>query len=72
MLGEAGFADRDLARIAALEGGSRGVAFASGLAAIESILKRLSAGDQDATGLLDQRQAVIDRISCVFILSLAP
>ncbi|MCA1791137.1 MAG: PLP-dependent aspartate aminotransferase family protein, partial [Thioalkalivibrio sp.] len=31
--------------IAALEGGSRGVAFASGLAAIESIVKRLSAGD---------------------------
>lgn len=31
--------------IAALEGGTRGVAFASGLAAIESILKRLSAGD---------------------------
>jgi cystathionine gamma-lyase len=31
--------------IAALEGGSRGVAFASGLAAIEAILKRLSAGD---------------------------
>lgn len=31
--------------IAALENGSRGVAFASGLAAIESIVKRLSAGD---------------------------
>ena len=31
--------------IAALEGGSRGVAFASGLAAIEAIVKRLSAGD---------------------------
>lgn len=31
--------------IAALESGTRGVAFASGLAAIESILKRLSAGD---------------------------
>lgn len=31
--------------IAALEGGTRGVAFASGLAAIESIVKRLSAGD---------------------------
>lgn len=31
--------------IAALEGGSRGLAFASGLAAIEAILKRLSAGD---------------------------
>ncbi|MEX2472630.1 MAG: PLP-dependent aspartate aminotransferase family protein [Gemmatimonadota bacterium] len=31
--------------IAALEGGTRGVAFASGLAAIEAILKRLSAGD---------------------------
>jgi cystathionine beta-lyase/cystathionine gamma-synthase len=33
------------ANIAALEGGSRGLAFASGLAAIEAILKRLSAGD---------------------------
>lgn len=31
--------------IAALEGGTRGVAFASGLAAIEAVLKRLSAGD---------------------------
>jgi cystathionine gamma-lyase len=31
--------------IAALENGARGVAFASGLAAIESIVKRLSAGD---------------------------
>ena len=31
--------------IAALENGSRGVAFASGLAAIEAIVKRLSAGD---------------------------
>jgi cystathionine gamma-lyase len=33
------------ANIAALEGGTRGVAFASGLAAIEAIVKRLSAGD---------------------------
>ena len=33
------------ASIAALESGTRGVAFASGLAAIEAILKRLSAGD---------------------------
>ncbi len=31
--------------IAALEGGARGVAFASGLATIEAIVKRLSAGD---------------------------
>lgn len=31
--------------IAALEGGTRGIAFASGLAAIEAVLKRLSAGD---------------------------
>lgn len=31
--------------IAALEGGTRGAAFASGLAAIEAVLKRLSAGD---------------------------
>jgi cystathionine beta-lyase/cystathionine gamma-synthase len=33
------------ASIAALEGGTHGVAFASGLAAIEAVLKRLSAGD---------------------------
>lgn len=33
------------ANIAALEGGSHGIAFASGLAAIEAIVKRLSAGD---------------------------
>ncbi len=33
------------ANIAALEGGRHGAAFASGLAAIEAILKRLSAGD---------------------------
>ena len=33
------------ASIAALESGTRGVAFASGLAAIEAIVKRLSAGD---------------------------
>jgi cystathionine gamma-lyase len=33
------------ASIAALEGGTHGVAFASGLAAIEAIVKRLSAGD---------------------------
>ena len=33
------------ANIAALENGSRGVAFSSGLAAIEAIVKRLSAGD---------------------------
>lgn len=33
------------ANIAALESGTRGVAFASGLAAIEAIVKRLSAGD---------------------------
>jgi cystathionine beta-lyase/cystathionine gamma-synthase len=33
------------ANIAALEGGARGVAFASGLATIEAIVKRLSAGD---------------------------
>jgi cystathionine beta-lyase/cystathionine gamma-synthase len=33
------------ASIAALEAGTRGVAFASGLAAIEAIVKRLSAGD---------------------------
>jgi len=31
--------------IAALEGGTRGVAFGSGLAAIEAVLKRLSTGD---------------------------
>ena len=33
------------ANIAALEGGTHGLAFASGLAAIEAVLKRLSAGD---------------------------
>ena len=33
------------ASIAALERGSHGIAFASGLAAIEAIVKRLSAGD---------------------------
>jgi cystathionine beta-lyase/cystathionine gamma-synthase len=33
------------ASIAALEGGAYGVAFASGIAAIESVVKRLSAGD---------------------------
>jgi cystathionine beta-lyase/cystathionine gamma-synthase len=33
------------ANLAALEGGSRAVAFASGLAAIEAIVKRLSSGD---------------------------
>ena len=33
------------ANFAALEGGAQGVAFASGLAAIEAIVKRLSAGD---------------------------
>ena len=33
------------ANIAALEGGSRGIAFSSGLSAIETIVKRLSAGD---------------------------
>jgi len=33
------------ANIAALEGGTRGIAFASGLAAIEAIVKRCSAGD---------------------------
>jgi len=33
------------ANIAALEGGRHGIAFASGLAAIEAIVKRLSAGD---------------------------
>src|SRR5688572_9878630 len=33
------------ASIAALEGGKHGLAFASGLAAIEAVLKRLSAGD---------------------------
>lgn len=33
------------ANIAALEGGTHGIAFASGLAAIEAIVKRLSAGD---------------------------
>ena len=33
------------ANIAALENGARGVAFSSGLAAIEAIVKRLSAGD---------------------------
>jgi cystathionine gamma-lyase len=33
------------ANFAALEGGTHGVAFASGLAAIEAIVKRLSAGD---------------------------
>jgi cystathionine beta-lyase/cystathionine gamma-synthase len=33
------------ANIAALEGGRHGIAFASGLAAIEAIIKRLSAGD---------------------------
>ncbi|MGE0159399.1 MAG: PLP-dependent aspartate aminotransferase family protein [Gemmatimonadales bacterium] len=33
------------ASIAALEGGSHGLAFASGLSAIETVLKRLSAGD---------------------------
>ena len=31
--------------VAALEGGKHGIAFASGLAAIESVVKRLSAGD---------------------------
>ena len=31
--------------VAALEGGSRGLAFASGMAAIEAVIKRLSAGD---------------------------
>lgn len=33
------------ANIAALEGGTHGIAFASGLAAIEAVVKRLSAGD---------------------------
>ena len=33
------------ANIAALEGGTRGIAFSSGLSAIETIVKRLSAGD---------------------------
>lgn len=33
------------ASIAALEGGAHGVAFASGIAAIETVVKRLSAGD---------------------------
>jgi cystathionine beta-lyase/cystathionine gamma-synthase len=33
------------ANVAGLEGGKHGVAFASGLAAIESVVKRLSAGD---------------------------
>jgi cystathionine beta-lyase/cystathionine gamma-synthase len=33
------------ANIAALEGGAHGMAFASGLAAIEAVVKRLSAGD---------------------------
>ncbi|MDA0328859.1 MAG: PLP-dependent aspartate aminotransferase family protein [Gemmatimonadetes bacterium] len=33
------------ASIASLESGSRGIAFASGLAAIEAVVKRLSAGD---------------------------
>ena len=33
------------ASIAALEGGTHGIAFASGLAAIEAVVKRLSAGD---------------------------
>ncbi len=33
------------ANVAALEGGRHGIAFASGLAAIESVVKRLSAGD---------------------------
>lgn len=33
------------ASIAALEGGAHGVAFSSGIAAIETVLKRLSAGD---------------------------
>ena len=32
-------------KVAALEGGTRGVAFSSGLAAIEAVVKRLSAGD---------------------------
>ena len=34
------------ANLAALEGGRHGIAFSSGLAAIESLIKRLSAGDQ--------------------------
>ncbi len=33
------------ANVAALEGGKHGIAFASGLAAIEAVVKRLSAGD---------------------------
>ena len=32
-------------KVAALEGGSQGIAFSSGLAAIEAVVKRLSAGD---------------------------
>ena len=32
-------------KVAALEGGSHGIAFSSGLAAIEAVVKRLSAGD---------------------------
>ena len=32
-------------RVAALEGGTHGIAFSSGLAAIEAVVKRLSAGD---------------------------
>ncbi len=32
-------------KVAALEGGTHGIAFASGLAAIEAVVKRLSAGD---------------------------
>ena len=36
-------------KVATLEGGTHGIAFSSGLAAIEAVVKRLSAGDPSST-----------------------
>ena len=49
------------ASIAALESGSFGVAFASGLAALEAIVKRLSAGDHVISCLLYTSPSPRDR-----------
>jgi cystathionine beta-lyase/cystathionine gamma-synthase len=58
--------------IAALEGGSHGAAFASGLAAIEAIVKRLSAGDHVVSeenvygGTMRMFQQVLARLGIAF------
>ena len=58
--------------IAALEGGSHGSAFASGLAAIEAIVKRLSAGDHVVSeenvygGTMRMFQQVLARLGIAF------